>query len=80
MEVASYPGWNFNQGVRLYWKKQTIKKFTNICRENGHGSSINTATSTGSHVIFPMEAEAYVQELTTFTISDIGSNKYAQWI
>lgn len=31
----------------------------------------------GNHVIFPMEAEAYVQELTTFRIADIGSKKYA---
>ena len=42
---------------------------------SGHGAGRNPATS-GNHVIFPMEAEAFVQELTTFSISDIGSNKY----
>jgi hypothetical protein len=42
---------------------------------NGRGSGENSAVS-GSHVIFPMEAEAFVQELTTFSISDIGSSKY----
>ena len=48
---------------------------------NGHESSGrqaggNPATVSGNQVIFPMEAEAFVQELTTFSISDIGSNKY----
>ena len=48
---------------------------------NGHESSAggsNPATSgtmSGNHVIFPMEAEAFVQELITFSISDIGSSK-----
>ena len=43
----------------------------------GRGSGENTTgTVSGNHVIFPMEAEAFVQELTTFSISDIGSNKY----
>ena len=51
---------------------------------NGHvGAGGNPATSastmSGNHVIFPMEAEAFVQELTTFSISDIGSSKYDLW-
>ena len=45
---------------------------------SGRGSGENSAVS-GNHVIFPMEAETFVQELTTFSISDIGSNKYDQY-
>ena len=43
-----------------------------LCSMNGGG---HDSGSVGNHVIFPMEAEAYIQELTTFGISDIGSNK-----
>lgn len=43
---------------------------------SGCGTGGNPAGVSGNHVIFPMEAEAFVQELTTFSISDIGSNKY----
>ena len=52
------------------------------CSMNGHESggrgsgARENSTVSGNHVIFPMEAEAFVQELTTFSISDIGSNKY----
>lgn len=40
---------------------------------NGQNST-EPATS-GDYVIFSMEAEAFVQELTTFSISEIGSNR-----
>ena len=34
------------------------------------------ADSTSGHVIYPTEAEAFITELTTFKISEIGSDRY----